>query len=155
MTPVLFSTNVLIYFALLAIARRGEGSPVSDALLWNWLAATAGVMFNGGASVIPWFIAVDTVTALYLVLQAQSKTARNVAFFFLPMVTLNATAYAQSDPPLAWHYIALATLSFAQISVAIWGAWGGGFIEALDNLSRRAGLSFNHMGINKNKGSHE
>lgn len=152
MTPVLLSTNVLIYLALLAIARRGEGSPVSDALLWCWLAATAGVMFYGGQH-LPLFIAIDCVTGLYLALRVQTKTARDVAFFFLPMMALNGAAYWESDPPQPWQYTALSALSFAQVSVAIWGAWGGGLIEALDNLSDRFGLPPVSVGINKIKGA--
>jgi len=152
-TPVLFTANVLAYLALLGIARRGESSPVADALFWCWLAATAGVMINGGHSFIPLFIAIDTIAALYLVLRIQTRIARKVAFFFIPMTLLNAMAYYQSEPPQAWHYVALSTLSFVQVLVAIWGAWCGGFIEALDNLSRRIGVPLNRLGINKNKGA--
>lgn len=148
MTPVLLSTNVLIYLALLATARRGEGSPVSDALSWNWLIATAGVMAFGGQQ-LPLFIAIDCVTGLYLALQIQTRTARNVAFFFLPMMALNAAAYWESDPPQPWQYIALSALSFAQVLVTIWGAWGGGVMEALDNHTRRLGVSFISMGFGK------
>lgn len=153
MTPVQFTVEVLIYLALLAIARRGQGSPVSDALMWNWLIATAGVMLNGGQLFIPLFIVNDAVTALYLGLSVQTKIARNAAFFFIPMTLLNAVAYAQYGALQGWQRDVLSGLSFAQILVVMWGVWGGGFIEALDSFSRRFGLSLNRVGHNKNKGA--
>ena len=149
MTPVSFTPEMLAYLALILLAKRGEGSPVADGLFACWLVGQAGVMFNGGYAPIPWFIAADTVTALYLVLRIRTKTARNVAFFFLPMIVLNATAYAQADPPLGWHYTALFALALAQVLAAIWGAWCGGLIEVVDHLSRRIRVSFNFMGFGK------
>lgn len=152
MTPVEFTPAMLAYLAALWLA-IGRDSRIAVALGACWGVGQAGVMLNGGYAPLLLFGVADFVTAMHLALRVGTVEAKRVAFFSIPMIAVNAAAYAQANPPLNWHYTVLFGLAWAQVLVAVWGAHGGGFIEIVDNISRRFGVSFNFMGNNKGKGA--
>ena len=152
MTPATFTPAMLVYLAALWLA-IGKDARIASVLFACWAAGQAGVMINGGYAPTIWFVVIDFVAAMHLIFLVHSKDSRRVAFLFIPMITVNAAAYAQADPPLAWHYTVLFGLAWVQVLVAIWGAHRGGLIEVVDYLSRRTGLPLNRFSINKNKGA--
>lgn len=122
---------ILAYLAGLWFLRKCD---VTHALAVNWGVNQAIVMVNGGFPNLPLFIAVDFLTGLWLALKLQGPEARQAAFFFLPMIALNAAAYAAGTLP-HWHHTALFGLAWLQLLWVVIGVKGDELVESLDHTS--------------------
>lgn len=120
---------ILAYLACLWWLRRNA---VVHALALNWCANQAAVMLNGGFGNLPVFILVDFLTGLWLALRLQGKMARQTAAFFLPMIALNAAAYAAGSVP-EWHHAALFGLAWLQLLWVVIGVKGDELVGTMDN----------------------
>jgi len=124
---------ILAYLAVIWWLRR---APVAHALAINWAANQGAVMLNAGYENLPVFVLVDFLTGLWLSLSVGGKQARQAASFFLPMIALNAAAYAAGATPF-WHHTALFGLAWLQLLWVVIGVKGDGFLETLDHTSSR------------------
>jgi len=126
---------MMLYLATVYCLRDGDNRRVVDALAFNWFVNQIVVMANGGYPVLPIFIAIDFITGLWLATYEGSKTEHRAAWFFIPMMSLNAAAYVNGEPTPGWHYTALFALAWAQIGVV--GANYDGFRKIVDRASSR------------------
>ena len=126
---------MMLYIAAVYCLKDGDNRRVVDALAFNWFVNQIVVMANGGYPVLPMFIAIDFVTGLWLATYEGSKTGHRVAWFFIPMIALNAAAYVNGEPIPGWHYTTLFALALAQIGVV--GVMDDGFRTIVDSASSR------------------
>jgi len=124
---------ILAYLAVLWWLRR---EPVVHALAVNWAANQAAVMMNSGFGNLPVFVLVDFLTGIWLALNVRTKTARHAATFFLPMIALNAAAYAAGNIP-EWHHSVLFGLAWLQLLWVVIGVKGNGMVETMADSGRR------------------
>jgi len=130
---------ILAYLAALWWTRRETA--IADALFVNWAVNQAAVLIyvdNGSHMLV--FITTDFLTGLWLTLKMQGKAARRAALFFLPMIALNAGAYAAGGNPPRWQEITLDALAWAQLLWVVLETWGHGLLAIFDN----SGGGFRH-----------
>lgn len=120
---------ILAYLACLWALRRRD---VTHALAVNWAVNQAVVMLNGGLPHLPFFILADFLTGLWLAMKLQGTVARQTAFFFLPMIAMNAAAYAAGTLP-NWHHTALFGLAWLQLLWVVIGVKKHELVGSLDN----------------------
>lgn len=131
MTPV-----ILAYLAALWLARRGDAAPIANALFANWAANQLAVMLYGTNGLyLLGFVLIDFLTGVWLAAHLQGKVARRTALFFLPMMALNAGAFAAGGNPPRWQEITLDALAWAQILWVVLGVWGHGVLAFFHNTA--------------------
>jgi len=123
---------ILAYLAALWWVRRETA--IADALFVNWAVNQFAVMIyadNGSHLLV--FITTDFLAGLWLTLKMQGKAARRAALFFLPMIALNAGAYAAGGNPPRWQEITLDALAWAQLLWVVLEIWGHGLLAFFNN----------------------
>jgi len=128
--PVITPLMLLFIAAMFCLRKCGHGRVV-DALAANWAINQAIVMSNSGYPGLPLFITVDFFTGLWLATWESGKVARRAAWFFIPMIALNAAAYVNGSPVPTWHHSLLFALAWLQLGIV--GAMDDGIRKALDS----------------------
>ena len=101
----------LVGAILLAIRCGPELTRTALALLANWVGCTAAVMVTGDNT--PWlfFLAIDALTAAFVLWKASSRAAVVIGVLYIWPITLHVAYALVDNSAAAWQYITMLTAS--------------------------------------------
>jgi len=140
MNPLAYLVAVYVTARVYCHVGDRKGVHVADALLVNWLFCTLAKYVNGWFPPSAAFMAIDTMTAIYLGIVIRGKIAALCATFFLGMIGVNFI-YGIGSMTASQNDIGLSVLSWAQIAFLFAGAGRHGIGESIASAIRSLGLS--------------
>lgn len=126
-------------------ARQGI---VVDALAFNWLCATLASAVIPYPNVVPAYICIDMMSALWLSLRVQGRCAGIAEVFYLALILFNAAFFFRRAFSPWTHWVGLSVISWGQLVAVTTGVLRHDLAKVAGHYSAFRWVR-NHLGLRK------